>query len=487
LVWPSPALPRPTPIRLSAPRWPRWSRLPERLRVAVVGGGITGLTAAFYLQAAGAEVTLVEAGDRPGGKIRTDDLAGVPVEAGPDTFLARVPEAVDLCRELGLGDRLLPPATANASIWARGRLRRLPEGHVLGVPTALAPLVRSGVLSPAGMARAALDLVLPRGRFAGEADPSVADVVARRMGREVVDHLVEPLIGGINAGRADRLSLSSTARPLAEASQRHRSLVLGLRGRPAPSAGGGPLFLGVDGGMEGLIDRLRSVLAPTVELRVATAVTALDALPQGRWRLSCRPGPVIEVDACILTVPAPVAARLLQGVAPDAAARLASIRYASVALATLGYPSEALRAPLQGSGYLMPRSAGRLHTACTFTTTKWPALAAAGLVLVRVSAGRDGDDRPGELDDDELVARLHGEVAPVIGAYQPPVLSRVDRWPQSFPQYEVGHAARIDAIEAALAAAAPGVVVAGAAYRGLGIASCIAQAKAVAARVTAGA
>src|SRR5215212_5113644 len=204
--------------------------MPER--VAVVGGGVTGLAAAYYLRQAGVTVTVVEAGEL-GGKIQTRELAGVPVEAGPDTFLARVPWAVDLCRELGLGDELVEPATGKAFLWTGGALHPLPERHVLGVPVALRPLLASGVLSKAGVARAALDLVLPRSHHG--ADPSVAEVVGRRMGRQVVDRLVDPLVGGINAGRADALSLAATARPIAEGAARSRSLVLGLRrARPGP-------------------------------------------------------------------------------------------------------------------------------------------------------------------------------------------------------------------------------------------------------------
>jgi oxygen-dependent protoporphyrinogen oxidase len=457
--------------------------MPERTHVAVVGGGITGLATAFYLRQAGIAATVLEAGDRLGGKIRTDELAGVPVEAGPDTFLARVPWAVDLCRDLGLADELVAPATGKAFISIDGRLRPLPDRHVLGVPTSLGPLVRSGVLSPAGVARAALDAVLPRTRYGD--DPSVAGVVGRRMGREVVDRLVGPLVGGINAGGAEHLSLRSTAPQLADAARHNRSLVLGLRRRPVPAGAAGPVFLGVAGGLTRLVDRLREVLAPGADLRLGTAVTALERGANGRWRLVTGAGDAMEVDGCVLTTPAPAAAGLLRPLAPDAAGGLDAIRYASVALATMGYWPENLRAPLVGSGYLVPRSEGRLHTACTFTTTKWPALARSGLVLVRASAGRQGDDRPAGLDDDELVARLHAEVAGTIGATEAPIVSRVDRWPDSFPQYDVGHQARVDSIDAALAAAAPGVVVAGAAYRGLGIASCIAQAREVATRVAA--
>ena len=453
-------------------------------RVAVVGGGITGLAAAYFLQRAGADVTLVEAGDRLGGKIRTQELEGVPVEAGPDTFLARVPDAVELCRELGLGNDLVAPATGKAFLFIGGRLRPLPERHVLGVPTALGPVLRSGVLSRAGVARAALDVVLPRSRFGD--DPSVAEVVGRRMGRQVVDRLVDPLVGGIHAGRADRLSLASTARPLADAAASSRSLALALRSRPAGPTSGpeGPVFLAVAGGLERLVDRLRQVLTDKTDIRVATAVTGLDRTEAG-WRVACRPGPPVEVDACIVTTPAPLAARLLEMVAPTAASKIAGIRYASVAVTSLAYQPSALPRPLEGSGYLVPRVEGRLHTACTFSTTKWPALSGSGLVLVRVSAGRDGDDRPAGLDDGELVARLHAEVADAIGATEAPVASLVTRLPGSFPQYDVGHGARVEAVDVALASAAPGVVVAGAAYRGLGIAACIGQARAAVDRLAA--
>lgn len=453
-------------------------------RVAVVGGGITGLATAFYLQQAGVAVTLLEAGSRLGGKIRTDELAGVPVEGGPDTFLARVPWAVDLCRQLGLSDQLVAPATGQAFIWTRGRLRPLPERHVLGVPTALGPLVRSGVLSPAGVARAALDLVL-RTSDHGSSDPTVADVVGRRMGLEVVDRLVGPLVGGINAGDAEHLSLRATARPLAEAAAASRSLALGLRrarARAGP-ADTGPVFLATAGGLERLVERLAGVLATgTTEVRLGTAARGLQAVAGGTWRLRCDPGPHVEVDRCVLTIPAPAAAALLQPLAPAVATALAGIRYSSVALATMAYEPGALRAPLEGSGYLVPRSEGRLHTACTFSSTKWPALAAGGLVIVRASAGHDGDDRPSGLGEDDLVARLHAEVGQAIGAARPPVASLVSRWPTSFPQYDAGHQARVDSVDAGLASATPGVVVAGAAYRGLGVASCIGQAKQIAAQ-----
>ena len=452
--------------------------MPDGRRVAVVGGGITGLATARLLRKSGLTVTVLEAGRELGGKIQTRELAGVPVEAGPDTFLARVPWAVDLCGELGLGDDLIAPATGKAWLWIGERLRPLPERHVLGVPTALRPLLESGVLSTAGVARAALDLVLPR--TDPGPDPSVAAVVGRRMGRQVVERLVDPLVGGINAGRADGLSLSATARPIADGAARSRSLVLGLRqAKPGP---GGPVFLGLAGGLHRLVDRLAEDDLGTV--RVDTAVVGITP-SGGGYALECTPGPDIEVDLVILTVPAFAAAEIVTALSPTAAAHLAAIRHASVVTATLAYEPSAVVRPLDGAGMLVPRVEGRLITACTWSTSKWPALASSGMVLLRASAGRDGDTRAMELDDSEVLRRVHDELAEALGLRERPVASLVSRWPRGFPQYEVGHQARVDDIDAALATDAPGVFVAGASYRGLGIAACIEQARRAAGLVTA--
>lgn len=445
-----------------------------------MGAGITGLAAARYLTEAGADVTVLEAGAGPGGKIQTRELAGVPVEAGPDTFLARVPWAVDLCRELGLGDELVEPATGKAWLWIGDRLRPLPGRHVLGVPTALVPLVRSGVLTPAGVARAALDLVLPATPAGAGDDPTVAEVVGRRMGRQVVDRLVDPLVGGINAGRADALSLSATAPAIAAGAARSRSLVLGLR--HAPPGAGGPVFLGLAGGLHRLVERLAEDVA---DLRVDMRVAALTPTAGG-YRVECETGPDVEAGAVLLTVPSFVAGPLVGTLSPAAAEGLAGIHHASVVTATLAYRPSAVVRPLEGSGMLVPRIEGRFLTACTWSTTKWPALAASGLVLLRASTGRDGDDRAMDMDDAEVVRRAHAELAVALDLREEPVDSRVSRWPRGFPQYVAGHRRRVEGIEAALASDAPGVVVAGASYRGLGIAACIEQARRAAGLMTAG-
>jgi len=455
--------------------------------VVVIGGGISGLAAAWYLRSGAAgpppAVTLLEAGPRLGGKISTGEIGGVPVENGPDTFLARVPWAADLCRSVGLGDDLVAPATAKAYIWIDGEMRRIPRQQVLGVPTSLWSLRQSGILSGAGLARASLDFVLPhRPR---PADPSVADVVAERFGPELVDRMVDPLIGGINAGRADELSLESTAAPVAVAARRHRSLMLGLRkdrrSSPPPD---GPLFLGVAGGMQRLVEALDTHLREAgVDIRVGAPAGVIEATDDRRWRVPVDGGSeALEADVVVVTAPAFAAAPMLKTASPGAAGIIERIRYASVVVATLAYTPPATPSYLDGSGFLVPRTEGRLTTACTWTTSKWPELRRGGHILARCSAGRAGDDSALDLDDDELVERFHSELAEAVGVDARPVTSSVTRWPQSFPQYEVGHERRIGSAQAALQSS-PGIFLAGAAYRGLGIAACIHQAEQCAGQV----
>jgi oxygen-dependent protoporphyrinogen oxidase len=443
--------------------------------VVVVGGGITGLATAWYLRQADPDlsVALLEASDRLGGKIETTEWMGVPLEAGPDTFLARVPAAVDLCHQLGLGEDLVAPATWRAYVWTRGRLRPLPEGHVLGVPGRLGALARSGVVSRPGLARAGLDLVLPRHRFSD--DPSVAEVVGARFGREVVDRLVDPMLGGIHAGTTERLSLASVAPAVAEVASRSRSLLLGLRGRVAQPPSG-PLFLSLRGGLGRMVERLVDRLEG-VDVRCRVEVESLAAGPTGGWRVGG-----LNAASVVLTVPAFVAAPMLSGICPAATPDLEAIRYASVVTVTFAYRPEAVADRLDGSGFLVPAVDGRLMTACTWLTAKWPDRARSGRVLLRASAGRVTDQRALGLDDQTLAACLHRELAEAMGLREEPEDFTVARWPRAFPQYDVGHGARVARMEAALAEAAPGVTVAGAAYHGLGIAACIQQAEAAAAR-----
>jgi len=453
--------------------------MPDTKRVVVVGAGIAGLATAWYLQQHGVDASVLEAAGRAGGKVRTSELDGVALDVGPDTFLGRMPWAVELCREVGLGEDLVAPATTRAWLWSRGQLRPLPDGLALGVPLKPMALARSEVISPAGLARAALDVVLPQ--IKPRADPSVADVIGGRLGQEVLDRLVDPLIGGINAGRSDRLSMAAVAPDLFAAHRLHRSLIYGLRvERKKVPPSDAPLFLGLRGGME----RLTSTLAAKLDVSLSTPVEAVVRAESGRVAVALGDGATAEADAVVLAVPARTAAALVRGASPQAAGVLSAIRYASVAVATLAYRPTDIVHPLDGSGFLVPRVDGRLLTACTWFSSKWPDVRPGGLVLLRCSAGRDGDERIADLNDGELVTRLHSEVIEALRLRGGPVESVVTRWPNAFPQYDVGHLGRVDAAERALARQLPGVSLVGASYRGVGIASCVRQAKETSQAVT---
>jgi protoporphyrinogen/coproporphyrinogen III oxidase len=429
------------------------------VRYAVVGGGIAGLAAAHDLTKAGHEVVVHEASERVGGKLRTERFAGVQLDAAPDAFLARRPEALELCRELGLADDLRPPASGSSYIWSRGRLRPVPKGQVLGVPTDLVALARSGILSPAGAARAALEPVLPGEPLVGDA--AVGDVIRARFGEEVAARLVDPLIGGINAGHTDLLSIDAVAPQIAAAARRHRSLVRALKEQPPPQPG--PVFLTHPGGMERLVDALvEAIESRGGEVRSGSAVTDLDDL---------------DADGVVLAVPAPVAARLLDG---PVAATLADVAYSSVTLVTFAYPDAAVDRPLDASGFLVPRPEGLLMTACSWASTKWAHLAAPGRFLLRVSAGRVGDDRALGMPDDAVVAQLRDELELTMGVRGEPIEVAVHRWPGAFPQYQPGH---LDRVRGVLAELPPHVALAGALLGGVGIPACIGTGRAAATRL----
>ncbi|MDE3202742.1 MAG: protoporphyrinogen oxidase [Acidobacteriota bacterium] len=449
---------------------------------AVIGGGVAGLAAAWELARAGHPAHVYEPG-RIGGKIRTSPFAGRPVDEGPDAFLVRTPDATDLCSEIGLGD-LVAPSAGRTLLWTRGRLRRLPDGLVLGVPGRLGPVIRSGLLGPGGLARAALDLVLPPSHPAG--DVSVGDLVTGRFGRQVATRLVEPLLGGIHAASLDELSAELTAPHLLAAARRHRSLLLGLRTQTAPvGTQSGPIFLTPAGGTGRLVEELEKALraastvfhAEPVEAVRAGAGQAGEAGPTvgpggGNATVSVTtPSGSRDYEGVVLAVPAPVASRLL---GPAAPAGLGSIRFTSVALLTVSIPASQWSPPAGYNGFLVPHDEHRLMTACSFFTNKWPAAGVdAGHHIVRVSAGHSRDGRVDRLDDAELTASLIAELSRAVGSPLQPAESRLSRWPDAFPLYQVGHGSVVEGIERALAAWSPRVAVAGASYRGAGIPACI--------------
>jgi oxygen-dependent protoporphyrinogen oxidase len=439
------------------------------MKVAVVGGGIAGLAAAWELRGR-ADVTVFEPG-RPGGKLRTEEFLGHPVDTGPDAFIARVPDGLELCRELGLDRDLVAPAATRALLWWRGRLRALPEGLLLGAPQRLGPVIRSGLLTPAGIARASFDLVAPPTRRDG--DVPVRELIAARFGAEVADRLVDPLLGGIHAGTTSELSAEATAPQLLDAARSSRSLLLGLR-RLAAAGTDEPIFLAPRQGMQALSDRLVTALQERGVGFEPVAVSGLRSLPGGQLALE----PASETfDGAVLAVPAAVAADLLDpdGAAAAATAGLRTIQTASVVVTTLAYRADELALPAGASGFLVPKEEGRLLTACSFGSSKWPHWSEPGTAILRVSAGRAHDDRPFQLDDARLVDLVQEEVAEALGARATPTAWRVHRWPGSFPQYTVDHLKRVATIEAALRRALPRVTLAGASYRGSGIPACIAS------------
>ena len=430
------------------------------MRVAVVGAGVAGLAAVLEVRTLcpRAEVVLLESSGRVGGKLTRSEVGGVVVDEGADSMLTRVPEGVDLARDAGLEGELVAPAAGQASLWSRGRLVDLPTGTLLGIPTDLASLARSELLSSRGLLRVPLDLVQPGAPVVE--DISVGDLVARRFGREVVERLVDPLLGGVYAGRAELLSLQATLPQLVAPAAHHRSLLLAAReARGAAPAPGGSIFAGIPGGMGRLAEQ--ALVAGGAELRLHTCVRAMSRTPSG-WRLctgSAADPAVLDADAVVIAVPAGPAGRLLEGLAP-----VLELDYASVAIVTLVLDGPA---PGRGSGYLVPAVEGRTTKAVTFTSRKWAHLS-GGPAVVRASVGRYGQTRDLQRDDDDLVATVLAELSAAVGPLPPLIDSRVTRWGGGLPQYAVGHLDRVRAVKTAVARH-PGLAVAGAAYDGVGV------------------
>lgn len=456
--------------------------------LVVVGAGITGLAAAWEASSdPGLRVTVLESEPRAGGKVRTsaialDDGTELVIDEGADAFLARVPDAVRLCEELGLSDELTQPALGRAKVLVDGELRFLPTGTVLGVPTDMAALADAGILSEEGLAAAAAEL--ERDDAAPAADVAIGPFLADRYGRELVDRVVGPLVGGINAGDVEELSLSAVTPQLAEAAADGGSLSAALARRQPATAPDTPVFHAVMGGSGRLIEELVDQLVERgVELRLGVAAEGLSR--EGRtWRLGVSDGAhPIAADLVVLTTPAPVSAALLAPHCPAAAAELGAMTHSAVALVTFVYDADDVPIELDASGFLVPRSAGLLLTAASWGSTKWAHWNDGRHVVLRVSAGRTGDERQSDMDDDELVAGLRADLATTMGITAAPVATRVARWPLGFTQYTVGHEARVERIEAALEADCPGLAVAGAAYRGLGLPACIRQGRQAVARL----
>ena len=466
--------------------------------VVVVGGGIAGLAAALAVQqrATGpVTVTVLEASPVVGGKLALHEVAGVVLDSGAESMLARRPEGTGLARAVGLGPDLVHPAVAGAGVWTRGHLRPLPTGQLMGLPADLRALAATRVLSLRGLARIPLDHLLPRTRVLR--DTSVGAYVGARLGREVVDRLVEPLLGGVYAGHADELSLDATLPQLSGAVRVERSLleavrqILGPTGRqpdaPAPAADLAAVFASVRGGLGRLPGQVAATLtAGGATVRTGATVRALRRTPDG-WRLVVGPtrdAEVILADAVVLAVPAAPAARLLSTVARPAADVLATIEYASVGLVTFAFHTRDVSDRLHGTGFLVPPVDGRVLKAATYSSNKWGWLAeqAPELALVRTSVGRHHEVSDLQRDDADLQGLALADLHAATGTTATPVDVAVTRWAGALPQYAVGHLDKVAAVQKATHEL-PGLALCGAAYDGVGVPACIGSGQTAATRV----
>ena len=451
--------------------------------VAILGGGISGLSAAYELDRRHVRFVLLEKSPRLGGVIRTERADGFTIDAGPDALLIHKPAALDLCAELGLERQLIRTLSPRTAYVVRNAaLHPLPPGSVLGIPTRTRPLAANRLLSWRGRVRMALDLAVPRaGR--GADDESVAAFFRRRFGKEAVAYVADPLLGGIHAGDVERLSMRALFPQFVEAERSHGSVIRAFRrhsAERAASVDGDGQFRSLADGLEALPRAIAARLAPGAVL-TGTAVTGLaggSGSDNRRYVLRTSDGARIAADQVICALPAHAAAPLLAGLDEDVGRLCASIGHTSVAIVVLAWPRAAVRHPLAGTGFVVPRAeAGLSITAATWISSKWPGRAPEGHVLVRGFAGGMRTPEALEQTDDALVTAAQRDLERLLRIDGEPLLARVYRWPLANPQPDVGHLDRIAAIDARLKGL-PGLQVIGAAFRGVGIPDCVAAGRA---------
>lgn len=463
-------------------------------QIIIIGGGITGLSAAFYMrkllsgQQISAEITLIEKSSSLGGKIKTLRRDGFLIEQGPDSFMARKQPILDLTRELGLEPELVaanPKAKANY-ILHKGRLHQMPMGLMLGIPTEVTPFMKTGLLSPLGKLRAAFDLWLPKREEAG--DESLGAFIERRLGREVLEQVTEPLLAGIYAGDAKALSLQATFPQFRQLEQRHRSLILGMLAskkqarvmpKELPEIARRSLFLTFKGGLGSLIERLDEQLC---SIRRLTGQAVKEVTREGRrYQVRLEHGEELPADGVIMALPAYETAVLLEGSAEiqvqaqRSIQALRDIPYVSVANIALAFKPQDIKLPLNGSGFVVPRSEGRMITACTWTSSKWLHTAPNDHILLRAYIGHAGAQAWTKLTDRELLDAVRQDLQAIMGIAAEPLFTELTRWGRSMPQYPVGHLEQLAKLREGLAASHPGILLCGSGYEGVGLPDCIGQ------------
>ncbi len=457
--------------------------MPEsRPHILIAGGGISGLSAALELQDRGATVTLAEAGNRFGGPLYTEQIDDYQVDTGPDSFLSSKPDGIALIERLGLQDRMINtrPDGGGTFILRKGRLVPLPEGITLLVPTQFRAVATTPLLTPLGKLRLLMDYVLPKKTSGPE--ESVGDFVKRRMGRQAFEQLAEPLLSGIYAGDAAKLSLQSTFPRLLDVEQQYGGIIKGAIAQrkaakqraTSPTAPRYSPFVSLEGGLGELIARLVDELEPS-DIRCNRALTSI--APDGNgYQVTLSDGTVLTVDGVILATPAPASADLVEHLIPPLATTLREIPYVSSATVSMAFRQSDVEGKQGGRGFVIPRVEGRKLTAVTWSSNKFAGRIPDDIALLRGFVGRAGQEETAFLAEDELIALVRSELATITGITAEPVMAKSFRWHRALPQYNIGHKDRLDRIERTLAGH-PRLVVTGSAYRGVGIPDCIGNAR----------
>jgi oxygen-dependent protoporphyrinogen oxidase len=448
--------------------------------VVVVGAGIAGLATAYELSQRGASFVVLERAARAGGVIFSEEIDGYTVDGGPDALLIQKPDGIALCREIGLGDRLVPTKPPRlAYIQRGGRLHALPAASVLGIPTRVAPFLRTTLFSWPGKMRMGAELFV-RAKRDGS-DESIGAFMTRRFGTEATTYLAEPLLAGIHAGDVDRLSVQALFPRLVEAEREHGSLIRAFRSRPRGPVSPDGAFKSLPGGLSEMVDALVRAIGET-HVRTATEVATITG--RGPFQVRTAAGGTIDARAVVFATPAYVTSALTRDRDGELARLSGEIAYASAATVALAFTRDAVGHPLNGSGFVVPRAEHTGILAASWLSSKWPHRAPDDRVLLRTFVGGARDPRALDRSDAELVALSLAALQPLLDVRGEPIFTRIYRWDRANAQHEVGHLARVAAIERALARH-PGLFVTGSGFRGVGIPDCIADGRSTARSVVA--